>query len=576
MGTVDRTFRFRNGERTELIDRMNRNLTLEDFAPPEPYWNRPLQLRPDPSFLVFQGGGAKGIVHVGALAAVEDLGIEIKGVAGTSAGAMIAALVAAGFTSKEMLDTTSGQHIIASLGASFGRTRPFSLVRATDLFSWKGWMFIRTLKRMLPLAKYFQVALIAVVALLGALEYFRPFVGMFVGIGGLLFAYWVYKNLKQGVSRVDRVRDFIDHAIVSKLNGKHRSDVTFRQLHEAGGKALKVVATNVTDQCVEVFSYQRTPEVPIADAVASSICLPVVFEPWKFACQRSAGVRADEEEREFLDGGLTSNLPVWTLDSDRAAAGQLPTIAFSIQPDQQDHDRPGHWASALMSAIISGSMEIHTRAVDKMVHIPIGCSLKIFDFNAKLATLCEAVDKARNGVADRLERQLIEFPEILRTGCKQLCEAAVELWKQEPQIWWSNPPAEPARFGVAFAVQAPREWQMTTPFHYGFGDGSELLVKQKHLLGVWEDLEPAYVQSGPTDYYILVPVSTFDSNVESVERKHEQPLVVIIGIRDLRVKLDSASRSEFESFVWALGASVVVFAKERRILEAVQRSTQTS
>ena len=34
------------------------------------------------AFAVFQGGGAKGIVHVGALTAVEDLGIPPKLVQG--------------------------------------------------------------------------------------------------------------------------------------------------------------------------------------------------------------------------------------------------------------------------------------------------------------------------------------------------------------------------------------------------------------------------------------------------------------------------------------------------------------
>jgi NTE family protein len=46
-------------------------------------------------FLVFEGGGAKGIVHVGALRALEKRGVEIAGVAGTSAGAIVASLVAA-------------------------------------------------------------------------------------------------------------------------------------------------------------------------------------------------------------------------------------------------------------------------------------------------------------------------------------------------------------------------------------------------------------------------------------------------------------------------------------------------
>ncbi|MBB5510062.1 hypothetical protein HDG35_006358 [Paraburkholderia sp. JPY681] len=60
--------------------------------------------------------------------------------AGTSAGALIAALSAAGYSSKEMLDTATRSNIIASLGARFRLRGPM------DLFSRKGWAFIRVLR----------------------------------------------------------------------------------------------------------------------------------------------------------------------------------------------------------------------------------------------------------------------------------------------------------------------------------------------------------------------------------------------------------------------------------------------
>ena len=51
---------------------------------------------------VFEGGGMRGIGIVGALTYLEANGYEWQRVAGTSAGAVIAALVAAGYTSQEM------------------------------------------------------------------------------------------------------------------------------------------------------------------------------------------------------------------------------------------------------------------------------------------------------------------------------------------------------------------------------------------------------------------------------------------------------------------------------------------
>jgi len=51
---------------------------------------------------VFEGGGIKGIGLVGALTRVEEKGIRFKGVAGTSAGSIVAALCAAGYTAQEL------------------------------------------------------------------------------------------------------------------------------------------------------------------------------------------------------------------------------------------------------------------------------------------------------------------------------------------------------------------------------------------------------------------------------------------------------------------------------------------
>src|SRR5262249_57234663 len=51
---------------------------------------------------VFEGGGVKGIGLVGALAAIEKAGYEAVNVAGTSAGAIVASLYAAGYTAAEL------------------------------------------------------------------------------------------------------------------------------------------------------------------------------------------------------------------------------------------------------------------------------------------------------------------------------------------------------------------------------------------------------------------------------------------------------------------------------------------
>ena len=70
-------------------------------------------LRGSRAFVALEGGGAKGVLHVGALSALEREGIEIRGLAGTSAGAIVAALAAAGYTSREIADDRSDHNILA-------------------------------------------------------------------------------------------------------------------------------------------------------------------------------------------------------------------------------------------------------------------------------------------------------------------------------------------------------------------------------------------------------------------------------------------------------------------------------
>jgi len=51
---------------------------------------------------VFEGGGVKGIGLVGAVAVAEERGYQWVNIAGTSAGAIVAALLTAGYSASEM------------------------------------------------------------------------------------------------------------------------------------------------------------------------------------------------------------------------------------------------------------------------------------------------------------------------------------------------------------------------------------------------------------------------------------------------------------------------------------------
>ena len=52
--------------------------------------------------VVLSGGGAKGMAHIGALKVIEDAGIQVDYIGGTSMGAIVGALYASGYTARQL------------------------------------------------------------------------------------------------------------------------------------------------------------------------------------------------------------------------------------------------------------------------------------------------------------------------------------------------------------------------------------------------------------------------------------------------------------------------------------------
>lgn len=62
--------------------------------------------------LVLSGGGAKGLAHIGVIKALEEAGIPIDNVAGTSMGAIIGGLYAMGYSPDEMVELFKSQDFV--------------------------------------------------------------------------------------------------------------------------------------------------------------------------------------------------------------------------------------------------------------------------------------------------------------------------------------------------------------------------------------------------------------------------------------------------------------------------------
>ena len=471
------------------------------------------QLDKRPVFLAMQGGGAKGIVHVGGLTALDDMNLDIKGVAGTSAGSIVAALVAVGYKGKDLLNLDGDGNLFETLPSKLKVKKP------TDLFPFWGWQALRfsrlviavgggllsleskLLTWLFPSKKpgAIERALRRLFGLLSATiklvvcgyliyegvewvavqdpETLKTTMWIAIGVITTLGVV-VWKALK-GITTVNKVRDFIDNALRNKITVPKDSGkgVTFADLQRAKKPPLKIVATNVYSETLELFCVERTPDVAIADAVAASICLPVIFKPWRLVFERHNTQPPTPVETTFVDGGLVSNLPAWPFDQERKDDPDIPTIALSIgEPPVPTHK---HWLFSVVGSVVNGSQEVHTRAAGKMSQVILRTTLGMLDFDKPVLVLRDEAKKARQTTRRTIILDLTLSPLVLRAFAA-LVQRDMKRLTAAP-LAWADPNKANVRVRVGLAVEQSGSFvtAYTAGFQPGDKDAASLGVKVK-------------------------------------------------------------------------------------------------
>ena len=198
--------------------------------------------------MVFEGGGAKGMVFVGAMQEFEARGHTHDRLLGTSAGAITAALLAAGYSSGEMMEALAEKKGGKSVFSDFmGDPGPFSnspLVQNGALAKLLTEIDIPLIPD--ALEKRLDQAIINWMASnLKATHLFS-----FVELGGWYsadnFLTWISEKLDTG-----------------EYNGNPRnfSKMTLKQFHEATGKDLSLVGSDTTKEMMLVLNHRTAPEL---------------------------------------------------------------------------------------------------------------------------------------------------------------------------------------------------------------------------------------------------------------------------------------------------------------------------
>ena len=240
--------------------------------------------------LAFEGGGAKGVAFVGALEELFGNGHEPGRAVGTSAGAISAALLAAGYSPAEMLEAaterlTDGSPRFTSFldvpeSAEFtleqcaaaccrpaGAARPLAGAARRALRRWAFHAMLR-----------FQA--------------FRQLVSL-IEHGGLF----------SGTAFLDWIEE--------KLAAKgFPPRTTFREFARLSPVELTVIASDVTEREMLTLNHRATPDLPVAWAVRMSMSIPFVWQEviWREEWGRYRG--RSKAGAAVVDGGAISNFPM--------------------------------------------------------------------------------------------------------------------------------------------------------------------------------------------------------------------------------------------------------------------------
>jgi predicted acylesterase/phospholipase RssA len=106
------------------------------------------------------------------------------------------------------------------------------------------------------------------------------------------------------------------------IEEKNYNKITLKELYEMTGLHLKVTASNMTQQSAVVFDHVLTPNCPVVFAVATSMSLPILFEP-SIIQQDSRIYMGGGPHDCLIDGGAYDNYPITLFPIEKTIGFQL-------------------------------------------------------------------------------------------------------------------------------------------------------------------------------------------------------------------------------------------------------------
>jgi len=274
---------------------------------------------------IFEGGGVRGVAFLGALRCCNDLGIRWRKLAGTSAGAITAAVLATDLSMDDL------EELLGQLDYSIFLTKKNSPLilngdPADDLQSPAWTLLFLTISR--QMGEYSS-------------QPFRQWLETTLGRGHLHTFADVKKlvkdrELKLVISNLSRGEMLV---LPDDLQRRESAD---------------------SDALYQQLQLKSAEDFSVAEAVRLSMSIPLFFEPGKLGNDL------------IVDGGILSNFPLWIYDKQSGSTPVAPrwfTFGFRLVDtgieNQIKINSPVSMLSAMFTTMMKARDRYHQREMDK-------------------------------------------------------------------------------------------------------------------------------------------------------------------------------------------------------------------
>ena len=247
--------------------------------------------------LVFEGGGAKGLAFVGALQAIERHGHKPRRVVGTSAGSIVAILVAAGYSAAECKAAINER--LPDGSSRFGSFLQVPTIdESVELSnSLRGWLRTELDNPLIP--NLIEPVVDNMIERLAQRDLTKHVISL------LAWGGWY-----AGETLLAYLTEKLD------AGGRGLGSSTLREFSAQTGRDFTAVASDITDKTMLVLNHRTAPDCPTAWAVRMSMSCPLVWQEVVWKKEWGTYLGHDISGHKVVDGGLSSNFPIALLVSD--------------------------------------------------------------------------------------------------------------------------------------------------------------------------------------------------------------------------------------------------------------------